>query len=761
MKEEELHWQFGGWLQALPPAAAWALLALVFVGAVLLAWLTYGRTLQKLAPRRRCVLVALRTLGLLAIFFCLANPSLLIKQFSRDSAARRYAVVVDRSESMLMPDNRKETRFDKAWSQWLKSRPSSPDRAQFDYYVLGSRLARVQGEDAARGAVVDGQKTALHASLEELLSGGERFDEIICLTDGVDTADGNADALISQALAARIPLSFVPGENRLRPKATLRILGFTAPTRALKNTEFTVLALVESWSEKAGQIPVRLNRGGKLVSQQTLTVAAGRAVRPVSFPVPSGAPGPLELEIDAGEGGVRARHRTLVSVRDKMPVRILFYQGALDWGYRFFARSLKSDPSFDLDVVFSPQTGVIRTASHGAARLTELPADAGRLAEYDLIILSQVFPGQLTKAQEGAIRDYVRQGGAVLLNFSSSRSVQEFQNSVLEQIMPVVFAPPTADAAEDLSARAFQERMKQTSGGSSMSAETNFAENEARRPLQQDLSAFEFGAQTPLATLFQGEGGEKIVPAYVEAAPVYGAKPAAQVLAVAGRDGSNPRILLALQNFGHGRSALLATDMLWSWALAQPSSSRLAATFWQQFTTWLAQPGRRGLQFLEAPLEAVKGQSARFGLAGATDRRLVKVQAIAPSGETLDLPIKEAREAGDYVEFLPRESGLWTVTALGPDGDMIERSLTVLDGLATAERSAVPADLAGLDHLAEATGGRVLRPGDTLNPSGTGDRDPLLVRQTVQPLWNSWWLLLTLLGVFCSELLLRRHWKLL
>jgi hypothetical protein len=201
--------------------------------------------------------------------------------------------------------------------------------------------------------------------------------------------------------------------------------------------------------------------------------------------------------------------------------------------------------------------------------------------------------------------------------------------------------------------------------------------------------------------------------------------------------------------------------MLWSWALAQPSSSRLAATFWQQFATWLAQPGRRGLHFLEAPLEAAKGKNVRFALSATGDRRLVKVQATAPSGKIVDLPLQNSREVESFVEFQPGETGVWAITAMGPESDMIERSLSVSDSLATAERSGVAADLAGLERLAESTGGRVLRAGDKLSPAGTESKEPLLVKQSVQPLWNSWWLLLGLLGAFSAELLLRRHWKLL
>ncbi len=145
---------------------------ILFVLAAGLAWLGLWRTLQTLAPRRRAIPALARTTGLLAVFLCLrksqpAHPAIL----SWTPSSKRYAVVVDRSESMLLcQSNRRETRFDRAWARWLKSRPAGGNRTRLDFHVFGSRLVPVAGEEAVRTTSVDGAQTALHASLAELLS---------------------------------------------------------------------------------------------------------------------------------------------------------------------------------------------------------------------------------------------------------------------------------------------------------------------------------------------------------------------------------------------------------------------------------------------------------------------------------------------------------------------------------------------------------------------------------------------------------------
>src|SRR6185503_15628405 len=70
-------------------------------------------------------------------------------------------------------------------------------------------------------------------------------------------------------------------------------------------------------------------------------------------------------------------------------------------------------------------------------------------------------------------------------------------------------------------------------------------------------------------------------------------KPGALVLAnlMPQKGGTFP--LLVTQNYGRGRSAVLATAGTWRWQMLQDISDRTHEMFWQQLLRWLADsPGR-------------------------------------------------------------------------------------------------------------------------------------------------------------------------
>src|SRR5262249_34954297 len=64
-------------------------------------------------------------------------------------------------------------------------------------------------------------------------------------------------------------------------------------------------------------------------------------------------------------------------------------------------------------------------------------------------------------------------------------------------------------------------------------------------------------------------------------------KPGATVLATvtSGPHGKLP--LLVTQNYGAGRTALLATSGTWRWQMLLPYGDKTAETFWQQLLRWL------------------------------------------------------------------------------------------------------------------------------------------------------------------------------
>src|SRR5581483_8573062 len=65
-------------------------------------------------------------------------------------------------------------------------------------------------------------------------------------------------------------------------------------------------------------------------------------------------------------------------------------------------------------------------------------------------------------------------------------------------------------------------------------------------------------------------------------------KPGAVVLANFIPEGGRKLPLLVMQNYGRGRTAVLATAGTWRWQMLQPVSDRTHEMFWQQLLRWVA-----------------------------------------------------------------------------------------------------------------------------------------------------------------------------
>ena len=71
-------------------------------------------------------------------------------------------------------------------------------------------------------------------------------------------------------------------------------------------------------------------------------------------------------------------------------------------------------------------------------------------------------------------------------------------------------------------------------------------------------------------------------------------KPGAAVLAEMQRSGARNVPLLVTENYGRGRTAVLATSATWRWQMPLPVEDKSQEVFWQQLLRWLVSdtPGR-------------------------------------------------------------------------------------------------------------------------------------------------------------------------
>jgi hypothetical protein len=761
-------WQLGSSL-GLSPGVSWALLALAAAGGVALMALFYRHTLRSLTWGQRTIFIVLRGGFFLALLLCLAGPARVERVYDSSQDSRPLAVLVDRSGSMTVPDARGSTRLSIAVRVWKKVEAdaihSFPSLRYFRFSE--SVKAATDLENAVTGPA-SGATTHLYGSLNQVIKdappGG--YAGIVCLTDGLDTTDATPDECVSRALQNHCPLYFCVGQGQGAPRETLLVHELDVPGQILRKSQFSATIVVEAHTSHPRDVPASLWMENRQIAETQVHLHAGANLIPWTVPIDSGEPGTLHLECRLGEGAAAESLAAAVHVTGQEQIHILFYQGSLDWSYRFINLAVQSDASFALTGLFNPDLSVTREISSSSQdpNLTEMPEKADDLKPFQVVVLSNVFADQMSAAQQSALIDYVHGGGGVLFMVSDTKMAATFAGTAIESMMPVIFEAPQTQDQGARSEEALQAQMNQA----------GVAEGDAEGETATDsLQSFAFPSnlkRSEMADLFGAASGGLIqnLPRFSTYARVRGIKAGGEVLAVHPvdkADDNSRRALLVTQRYGQGQVTALLTDGLWRWKLSLPSDCHDPEIFWQQLLRVLArhETVHGNLHFGLQPYFSSLGQISDFRLEGAEGTKAPTVSAISPGAVSQLLAVQLDRQTNSWsFQLKPAQTGKWRIHAEDARGAQMDACLRVSTVSHGDELSGLPADTEGLRKLAVSTGGSLLDNGAPGNWSTQGS-PPLttLVSKRYEPLWDTWALLLVGLGLYATELILRRRAKLL
>jgi uncharacterized membrane protein len=750
-------------------------LLLAAVGSIALAMQFYRHTLRPLTGRQRLIFVALRCGFILSLLLCLAGPARVERVYDGNQDARPLAVVVDRSASMNVADSQGTTRLSHAVRVWKKVEPSAIHSfPSINYFHFSTSLETAPDLEGAMTATESGTETHLYDSLDKALAdspaGG--YGGVVCLTDGLDTTDSTTENLSARAVQNHSPLYFAVGQNQQTAREMLLVREMSVPGRALRKSRFTTTVLIEAHTTKERDVPVTFLVENQPIAQTAIHLHAGNNLIPWTVPVDAAEPGLLHLEARIGDGAEQETTDAIVPVvaTDKIPV--LFYQGTLDWSFRFIATALQGDTSFVLTGLFNPSLNLTQlTAPGDQPAISELPNTVEALQPYQIVVLSNVFGNELTAAQQKALLDYVHGGGGLLFLVSDTNMARSFAGTPLESVLPVIFEAPPKQPSHDDSVQQFQDMMRSL-GGVNQSQEDAFAANSQADSGSEPLQNFAVppGAKgSKLSGLLAGNPDATMqnMPQFSSYARVHGVKAGSQVLAIHPQDktdSNESRALLVTQRFGQGQVTTLLTDALWRWRLSLPSTSHDPEIFWQQLFLALARhrAGSDGLRFALQPFYASLGQTSAFRLDGVQGTGPT-LTAVSPSGQTQVLTSQPGPQTGSWLfQLTTGEAGKWRIKAQDNSGAYMETLVRVSNASHKDELSGLPPDTEGLRKLAESTGGSLLNDGtpEDWSPSRIHQQATLLSKHA-HPLWNNWALLLIALGFYVTELIWRRRAKLL
>jgi uncharacterized membrane protein len=289
------------------------------------------------------------------------------------------------------------------------------------------------------------------------------------------------------------------------------------------------------------------------------------------------------------------------------------------------------------------------------------PTRAEDLFPYHLVIWGDIEAAFFSQAQLELTREYVRKRGGALLLLGGRDSFTEggFAGTIIESLLPA--------------------RLK-ASGPGSEPAGLDHDHPFATRPTPEGLlsGVWSLNPDSDANRRIWGE-----MPALYGINQFALARPGAAVQAdaVAGDSGQVSRPLFAVQRYGEGRSAVLATGSTWQWRLGADEKDRKHERLWRQIVRSLVRQTPDSIRLRNKQDTCVMGKpvplefTIRDSVFDQREGLNATVMAAAPSGRQMPLPIEESiHEAGLYsCEYTPQEPGMHklSLSALDDQGKTI------------------------------------------------------------------------------------------
>jgi uncharacterized membrane protein len=420
---------------------------------------------------------------------------------------------------------------------------------------------------------------------------------------------------------------------------------------------------------------------------------------------------------------------------------ILYVEGEPRWEYKFIRRAQEDDGIVRL--VSLLRTTENKTYRQGIDDPKELadgfPARAEELFGYQALIIGSVEANYFTSVQQELIRRFVDQrgGGLLLLGGRFALADGAWRASGLADLFPTILPNKKGTFHRD------QATIELTPAG---------AESVICSLVEDPRQNTERWKKLPYLLNYQEPGTPK---------------PGAAVLAEMNA-GSRKMPLLITENYGRGRTAVLATSSTWRWRMSLPLEDHAHEAFWRQLLRWLVS-GTAGHVVASVPNQMLFDEGRVKLSAEVRDKEYMpasdaKVEASVsgPQGVAKFELAAEPNTPGVFqAEWSAESPGTYEAEVIAKRGEEpIGRDVLAfqrLDGVAENFHTEQNREL--LEKLSAQTGGRYWRPQELARLASEipYSEAGITLRET-KDLWNMPAVFLLLLALRCAEWLLRRKW---
>jgi len=742
---------------------AWVLALLILTAAAALAFLIRSR-IARAAPVMRgwraWVIWSLQTLLAALVLVLLWQPAITVAELKPQQNI--IAVLVDDSRSMGLAEDG-VTRQAQAVKALQNGVLAGLNRSfQTRLYRVDDAPARI---DSLKDLQPNAPSTRLGDSLKQLSE--ETSDlpigAVVLLSDGDDNAGGIGADVINALRARHIPVHTV-GFGRERAEHDVELEDAVIAPRALVNSRLaaTITLHQRGYAGAKINLTVRDVSAGqaKVLAARSITLGPDGNLQTETLMFDIGGAGARTLQIAAAPlaGEQNTANNTLMRVVNvgSEPRRILYIEGEPRWEYKFIRQAEEDDRMVQIvSMVRTSENKIYRQGISDPKELAEgFPSRPEDLFSYQGLMIGSVEAGYFTPVQQELIREFVdrRGGGVLLLGGQFAMADGGWNATKLTDLMPTVLPSQSPT---------FHREADPKNGTTHTTAEL--------APAGVD-SIITRLADDPAANAAKW----KKLPYLMDYQDPGTPKPGASVLANMITPEGRKLPLLITENFGRGRSAIMASGGSWRWQMSSPLGDTAHDLFWQQLLRWLVSdtPGHVSAS---VPAQMLLDSGAVTITAGVRDSQYnpapdAKVEAhiLGPSGVSALLemtPVPDnpgqfqaawsAPKPGAYLTEVTaqRADPTGTVKELGRDVLTFQR----MDGVAENFHTEQNRDL--LERLATQTGGQYWKPADLGKLAGgiPFSEAGVTMRET-KDLWDLPLVFFVLLLLRFSEWWLRRKW---
>ncbi len=539
-----------------------------FLGIIIFSIYSYLKL-----PKKRILLLSIRSLLLLLMLFIFLEPSLEYVKFNKGKKSIFF--FKDTSKSLTLPlKNTENNRFQNL-NYFFKNNKIIIDKLRKEYntifYSIGTTLKAIDNKHKI--TPID-DETRIRYSLNKFLQNHtiNEISSIIIASDFIDTDEKltSSTGIIRKLIKNKIPLNLILPQIKTTKDIFIKKIQYDSYAFVQNTTSIDLE--ISSIGYKNINKKVFLYRNKEIIDRKTVSLSDNKNIK-ISFKFkPKNVGTYIYTVIIPPEKNeellINNKKDFIINViRDK--IRVVQVVGKPSWDVRFMRQLLKNHPDVDLVSFFILRTtNDVYLVPERELSLIPFPAHElfyDRLNSFDLIILQNFnyAPYGISPYLQN-IKDFVtkRGGGLVMIGGLNSFTAGGYKGTPIEDILPVNLS--SKSAKDSICYK--NTHYKITKNGLD-SPFFKFANNYKKQ-------------KSALAGLPLSEGFNKTT-----------LKPTATLIAKTDKVCNNKTYpLIATIQSGNGRTMAITTDSQWTWnfhKLIDITHKQIYSYFWDKAIKWL------------------------------------------------------------------------------------------------------------------------------------------------------------------------------